>query len=338
MAAGLRDTASGFFGGVCCVYVGQPFDTLKLRMQAGMSERGLRGTLAGMVRREGVRALWKGVTPALASSTCENSVLFFANGVFQRLLFGGGQGQEPTVGQLAMCGALSGVFSATAITPFEVTKVNLQRLITPTATPPPSSPSPPVSTPLSTAAGTSPQPAAGSISASSTPATKTTKTSSSTARPGPISVARSVVAADGWQGLFRGVVPTLARDVPFCFFFFGTYAGATQAFRALRRRRGADEELGALEVLLAGGCAGSVAWGVMFPCDAVKSLAQLQPAGSGPQVLASVRASGVRALYRGWSAAVLRAFPANAALFLGQSAAHKAFGVITRPEDEHVLA
>jgi len=37
-----------------------------------------------------------------------------------------------------------------------------------------------------------------------------------------------------------------------------------------------------------------------------------------------VREEGVRALYRGWSAAVLRAFPANAALFWGQTVADRA--------------
>ena len=36
-------------------------------------------------------------------------------------------------------------------------------------------------------------------------------------------VTMQIIRADGFLGLFRGMVPTLAREVPGYFFFFGGY-------------------------------------------------------------------------------------------------------------------
>ncbi len=77
-----------------------------------------------------------------------------------------------------------------------------------------------------------------------------------------------------------------------------------------------------------GGLAGSTAWAIVFPCDVVKSRLQAGALSSGaattgaaPSLFTAARAlyaaGGVRVFYHGASAAVLRAFPANGALFLG---------------------
>jgi len=68
------------------------------------------------------------------------------------------------------------------------------------------------------------------------------------------------------------------------------------------------------------------AWGIVFPFDTLKSAAQV--AGTGKRVPMSITPSWatVRLLYRGCPAALMRAFPANAALFAGQSVAYDALG------------
>ncbi len=70
---------------------------------------------------------------------------------------------------------------------------------------------------------------------------------------------------------------------------------------------------------LAGGFGGAFAWSLAFPMDTIKSRIQISPNNSSiHQVFSEIfKASGWRGFYRGWTAAVLRAFPANAGLILG---------------------
>ena len=90
------------------------------------------------------------------------------------------------------------------------------------------------------------------------------------------------------------------------------------------------DELSGLEYFLSGGFAGMTAWTFVFPCDVVKSRMQvagmLEP-GTRASMTNTVRSlfkeHGIRGFYRGWSAAVLRGFPANASLFAGYELSHK---------------
>ena len=43
---------------------------------------------------------------------------------------------------------------------------------------------------------------------------------------GPWALTKQVVRTEGIQGLFRGLVPTFAREMPGYFFFFGGYEGS----------------------------------------------------------------------------------------------------------------
>lgn len=68
-------------------------------------------------------------------------------------------------------------------------------------------------------------------------------------------------------------------------------------------------------------------WSLAFPMDLVKSRIQ-SSSTTTPAPVASVfrliyQKQGLRGFYRGWSSAVIRAFPANAGLFLGYEMAIK---------------
>lgn len=73
----------------------------------------------------------------------------------------------------------------------------------------------------------------------------------------------------------------------------------------------------------AGGAAGSSSWAIVFPADVLKSRLQVADTGTGSRIGALslakqlYRAHGVSVFYKGVGAAVLRAFPANGALFAG---------------------
>lgn len=76
MALNWADLLAGAIGGAPCVYVGQPFDTVKTRLQTRPDAyAGMWNCLRRTVRGEGVTALWKGTSPALFVSVMENAVV-----------------------------------------------------------------------------------------------------------------------------------------------------------------------------------------------------------------------------------------------------------------------
>ena len=70
-----------------------------------------------------------------------------------------------------------------------------------------------------------------------------------------------------------------------------------------------------------GGIAGQIAWAISIPVDAVKSIIQTSTNTSPPLISTVVRdiysTRGIRGFYNGIEVAIVRAFPANAALFVG---------------------
>lgn len=184
-----------------------------------------------------------------------------------------------TLGQEALAGGFAGIFSSTAITPAEVIKCRLQ-----------------VQDRL----------ASGGIA------------NSPMRYSGPVDAVIKTVRSEGFKGLFSGLPSLWMRDIPFNFVFLGSYeAFCTLSSRALGKSR---EELGPAELFLCGGLAGVSGWSIIFPMDVVKSKVQTNAypgLNSFEVVRHTYRAGGIRAFYQGWSAAVMRAFPANAALLLG---------------------
>ena len=140
---------------------------------------------------------------------------------------------------------------------------------------------------------------------------------------GTMDVVRQVLREEGVTGLWRGLGALWARDIPFNCVFFGSYEAYCAGLCTLTGASGKDD-LGPAHIFLAGGLAGMTGWGAVIPADTIKSRLQSQPPQPGaptPSVLQIgrqiVREEGQRALWRGWTPAVLRAFPANAALFTG---------------------
>ncbi len=87
------------------------------------------------------------------------------------------------------------------------------------------------------------------------------------------------------------------------------------------------DKLNSIGIFLAGGLAGSTSWSIIFPMDSVKSRMQTSDMTSPSKInflsVAKIiyNSQGVTGFYRGWSSAIMRAFPANAALFLGYETA-----------------
>eukprot|EP00698_Gefionella_okellyi_P006760 TRINITY_DN161_c0_g1_i1.p2 TRINITY_DN161_c0_g1~~TRINITY_DN161_c0_g1_i1.p2 ORF type:complete len:275 (+),score=58.61 TRINITY_DN161_c0_g1_i1:97-825(+) len=133
----------------------------------------------------------------------------------------------------------------------------------------------------------------------------------------------------GIRSLFTGMSMTLWRDIPGSAIYYGAYHVAKNAL--------GGDKIGVAGTLLAGGLGGVSAWICLFPVDLVKSRVQTHEHGNGfgpaPKAMDVIRdvirKHGVRGLYHGLTASLIRAFPADAAAFLGYEYAmkglHKSF-------------
>lgn len=139
---------------------------------------------------------------------------------------------------------------------------------------------------------------------------------------GPMDVIKKLYKSGGIPSIFRGFCATLLRDVP-------ASGGYFMAYEGLKRAMAKDgETLSLSKTILAGGVAGILNWVIALPIDVLKSQYQTAPEGKFKNGIRSVfphmmRTDGVRGLYRGAVPILLRAFPANAACFLGYEFAMK---------------
>ncbi|XJO74553.1 hypothetical protein BDV3_005358 [Batrachochytrium dendrobatidis] len=122
----------------------------------------------------------------------------------------------------------------------------------------------------------------------------------------------------GIRSLYRGTIATLARDVPGSAAYFVSY----EYFHRLLCKDSESLSIGA--VLFSGGMAGVAMWSIAIPPDVIKSRIQAAPAGTYKGFLDCaakiISQEGASALFKGLGPALLRAFPANAAGFLGRAA------------------
>ncbi|AMD21542.1 HFL314Wp [Eremothecium sinecaudum] len=128
--------------------------------------------------------------------------------------------------------------------------------------------------------------------------------------------ARKILATGGISSLFKGSLATLARDGPGSAIYFASYE-VTKAW--LNGGKDANE-LSISSVCLAGGVAGMSMWIAVFPIDTIKTTLQSSHVRQGmleaTKQIYSTR-GGVRGFFPGLGPALMRAFPANAATFLG---------------------
>ena len=132
---------------------------------------------------------------------------------------------------------------------------------------------------------------------------------------------------EGAAGAFKGLTSLICRDVPFNALFYGSYETCCAAMMRAEGVKSKDD-LGLSRILLAGGLAGSFGWSFIMPFDVAKTRLQAGSAsGSTLQVMRNIMAKeGWLALFSGWTAAVARAFPANAGLFAGVELASRLMG------------
>lgn len=339
-----RDSFSGLIGGTCCMYAGLPLDVVKVRLQTSSpaSSTTFVGTFRTIISNEGFWSLWKGAGPALSSALVENATVFaarghlektyicarnyiFPNSYYQSVYFN----NNISFKESAFLNGASGVFSATAMCPFEVMKVRMQldRTAMMNIT---------------------------KVTITTTPAIET----GAAIRTGFLDVAQTVYKENGAKGFFKGLSANIARDVPFYFLFFTFYETyinfATNSLpyyvHSAKRCLGygnynyvegpktqSKRDLNPMHFIFGGGLAGMFAWSLVFPIDVIKSRCQSSRCNSnniynslGLFGIARkvIHEEGMRSMMKGYQAAVLRGFPSNGALFLGYEWSNMMFDIV----------
>lgn len=298
MADVAKDLTAGTVGGAAQLVVGHPFDTIKVKLQSqptplpGQPPKyaGAIDAVKQTIAAEGPRGLYKGMGAPLATVAAFNAVLFTVRGQMEALLRSA-PGVPLTVSQQVVCGAGAGVAVSFLACPTELIKCRLQ--------------------------------AQSALAASGGGATVAVKYG------GPMDVARHVLQSEGgMRGLFKGLVPTLAREVPGNAAMFGVYEAVKQYVAG-----GQDtSSLGRGSLIVAGGVAGATFWFSVYPTDVVKSVIQVDDyknpkfSGSVDAFRKILKTEGVKGLYKGFGPAMARSVPANAACFLAYEVTRSSLG------------
>ncbi|KAL6349188.1 hypothetical protein AAG906_033844 [Vitis piasezkii] len=296
MADVAKDLTAGTVGGAAQLIVGHPFDTIKVKLQSqppplpGQPPKfsGAMDAVRQTVAAEGPRGLYKGMGAPLATVAAFNAVLFSVRGQMEALLRSQ-PGAPLTVNQQIVAGAGAGVAVSFLACPTELIKCRLQ--------------------------------AQSALASSGSPGV-------AVKYGGPMDVARHVIKSGGVRGLFKGLVPTMAREIPGNAAMFGVYEALKQYLAG-----GPDTSgLGRGSLILAGGLAGASFWASVYPTDVVKSVIQVDDyknpkfSGSIDAFRKTLASEGVKGLYKGFGPAMARSVPANAACFLAYEVTRSSLG------------
>lgn len=123
----LQHFTAGAAGGGASVVAGQPFDTIKVKMQAFPVEfRSSLRCLLVTLQKEGIlRGLYAGSVPSFYANMTENAVLFLCYEQCKKLVSYMSSGADGVL-QRAFAGALAAGISTMFLCPFELLKCRLQ--------------------------------------------------------------------------------------------------------------------------------------------------------------------------------------------------------------------
>ncbi|XP_077294408.1 congested-like trachea protein [Arctopsyche grandis] len=142
---------------------------------------------------------------------------------------------------------------------------------------------------------------------------------------GMVDCAKQLYREGGIRSIYKGTLATLLRDVPASGMYFMTYEWVKELLTPPDAKAG---DIGMTATIMAGGSAGIANWLIGMPADVLKSRLQTAPEGTYPNGIRDVfrllmKQEGPLALYKGVTPVMLRAFPANAACFVGFEVAMK---------------
>ncbi|NWU95354.1 S2547 protein, partial [Upupa epops] len=134
---------------------------------------------------------------------------------------------------------------------------------------------------------------------------------------GSLHCLKLIIKKEGFGGLYKGCSALLCRDCSSSAIYFFTYSALCDWLTPAGKTKPDF-----LVVLLSGGFAGVVAWGLATPMDVIKSRMQTDEPDQHKYkglihcMKESVRREGVKVLFKGLGLNCIRAFPVNMVVFV----------------------
>ncbi|KAK9720277.1 Mitochondrial carrier protein ymc2 [Basidiobolus ranarum] len=301
----VKDCVAGSAGGILQVFAGQPFDTVKVRLQtqptpapgAAPLYKGTIDCVKQTIAKEGFAGFYKGTTTPLVGVGACVSIQFLVLEAVKRTYTDinrrSGKGAESnmlSLSQLYVAGAASGVANSIVSGPVEHIRTRLQ-------------------------VQTSSAPAIASGAGSQVP--------SKVFYTGPVDCIQKIYKSHGLRGIYKGQVATMIREFQGYGAYFLAYEYLVQ--RAMQAENKARDQLPTWKVCTFGAAAGYAMWLTIYPIDIIKSKLQTDSFDSASQKYKSMidcarktfAHEGAAGFFRGIAPCIIRAAPANAATFVG---------------------
>lgn len=287
---GVIDFIAGTAGGIANVYIGQPLDTVKVKMQTfpDLYRNGYQCFMETL-KKDGIsRGLYAGTVPSLAANISENAVLFLFYGLCQKtivLLTGNKKVEDLNSVQNAFAGSGAAFFCAFTLCPTELVKCRLQAM---------------------------------------------REMQGGKLNVGPWDVTRNILHKEGIQGLYKGLTSTMLREMPGYFFFFGAYEFTRNFFIPKNGTKDDVGILPTILSGGLGGMALWTAIfpaDVVKSRIQVQSVVGKPAPKFTPVFMSILRNEGIRALYKGLGPTLLRTFPSTGGLFVSVEMTKKYLGM-----------
>ena len=188
----LERFAAGGMAGAAAQTVVYPLEIVKTRVSLSAGGCSMATVIAGVLRTEGARGLFKGLTPSLVGIFPYAGIDLMANSVLKDALAAkyAEVGRDPGVAELLGCGMASSTSAMLVTYPLNLVRTRLQ------------------------ASGMPGQPT----------------------YSGPVECAGKILAKEGFAGLYRGLVPNLAKVLPATSVSYAVY----DVLSSWQRRKGED--------------------------------------------------------------------------------------------------
>lgn len=280
----VKDFVAGTIAGILQVIVGQPFDIIKVRIQAQSQKNPIYKNpfdcAKKIYKNEGLYTFYRGtLSPLVGIGACV-SIQFGVNEACKRILKNHRKQknlENPnnlSLLQLATCGSIAGLANAVVAIPVEHIRIKMQ-----------------------------------------VEGTKLIKKYN-----GSFDCLMKIYKEHGIQGIYKGGAPTLPREAIAYFFYFGMYEGLMQYSE---KTHGDRNSIPLWKVLFFGALAGYGEWVPGYPFDVIKSKYQADdiknPKYTSLKSCAVdiYKTNGFKGFYSGLLPCLMRAPPATAATFAG---------------------
>ncbi len=300
----IKDFTAGWVSGIAQVLVGQPFDTVKVRLQTQPAQvpplySGPLDCLKQTIQKEGVPGLYRGTLgPLLGIGLCVSiqfATLEASKRAFLRVNKESGAINPETLSsyQLFIAGTVSGLANTIVAGPVEHVRIRCQV--------------------ISQGSGAGGQKAIAQAMGMNV-------------FSGPIACARQILATHGIKGLFQGIGATMLRDGMGFGAYFLAYEYMVQKAISRHREKSPNfqrSQMPAYEAISFGALAGVSYWLPVYPIDVIKSKIQTDTLISSerkyPGILRAISRTysdqGLAGFFRGFTPCMLRSVPVNAATF-----------------------